>query len=144
MQETCPGKKPPTVSKSPLQASTAPAVSVKSFHSQRPQRCSAFVHLGCSPAEMLPAHVCQGQRQSLHPQDSASKYPESFAASGPIRDPLNSRAAEPDEEGHCLSYSQGLSFPQGWQSPRIGGQKAQPSSKGVLLNGPCVLSREEG
>lgn len=50
----------------------------------------------------------------------------SFAASGTSRDLLDSRAAERDEEGHCLSDSQGLSLPQGQGSPGIGGQEAQP------------------
>lgn len=65
-------------------------------------------------------------RQSLHPGDPPSKCTESSAASRTIHDLLDSRAAERDEEGHCLSDSQGLSFPEGWWSSGIGGQEAQP------------------
>lgn len=83
-------------------------------------------------------------RVYIHETPLPSKYTKSFAASRTIHDLLDSRAAEHDEEEHCLSDSQGLSFPQGQWRPGIGGQEAQPSAKGKILNGPCVLSREAG
>lgn len=85
-------------------------------------------HFDSSPAEMQAAHILLGAwaRQSLHPGDPSSKCTKSSAASRTIHDLLDSRAAERDEEGHCLSDSQGLSFPEGWWSSGIGGQEAQP------------------